>query len=48
MIILSLTFLEPQSKRQTVRLRHNIEKAAAAKKKKQRKLAKNVSLEQNF
>lgn len=33
-------FVEPKSKRQPVRLRHKIEKAAAAKQKKDRKLAK--------
>lgn len=34
---------EPKSKRTPVRLRHKIEKASAAKQRKQRKLAKSVA-----
>lgn len=42
--ILADSVQEPKSKRTPVRLRHKIEKASAAKQRKQRKLAKSVYL----
>lgn len=42
--ILADSVQEPKSKRTPVRLRHKIEKASAAKQRKQRKVAKSVCL----